>query len=269
MSDRSLDIQGRKVWVAENGDGEKLIYLHGFADIHGSAMDWLPFHKELQKSHRVIAPAHPGCATTDEYDDIDVIDDVVFHYLEVMDALEIDSAHFVGSCIGGWIAAEIAARHPRMVKSLALIGASGLFVSGQPIGDLFMMAQSRDGGDLSDLRRMLFTKADVPQAIEMFPDGRGDLDQEMLRYQMFRFASRVGFQPPYFYNFKLRNRLHRITSPTLVLWGKDDHLVPLSHGEAYADSIDSAELKLLDGGHSIQVERPEETAALVTKFLAT
>ena len=86
MSVRIIDVRGRKVAVAEAGSGgPPLVYLHGFADVHGVAGDLLPFHLRLAQHARVIAPAHPGCNGSDELDSAS-IDDVVFHYLELFDA---------------------------------------------------------------------------------------------------------------------------------------------------------------------------------------
>jgi len=270
MSGRILEVNGRKVWLMENGAGAPLLYLHGFADVHSVKESWLPFHEQLAKSARVIAPAHPGCAQSDENKDVDVIEDVVFHYLEVIDALKLDKFDLVGHFLGGWIAAEIAARHPEKIRKLVLIGASGLFVEGALIGDIFMHAQPEFGSSYATLREMLFASADQANAIEMFPDGKGELEDEVRRYQMLRLSSRIGFKPPYFYNRPLKNRLHRITAPTLVIWGEKDGFVPRSHGETYAKLIpNSGELKVIPGaGHSVQVEKAEETAKLVLDFLA-
>ena len=66
---------------------------------------------------------------------------MVFHYLELFDALGIERFDLVGHCVGGWLAAELAVRHPQRVRRLVLIGASGLFVPGEPIGDVFLHAQ--------------------------------------------------------------------------------------------------------------------------------
>lgn len=187
----------------------------------------MPFHEQLAERARVIAPAHPGCAQTDENQDIDTVEDVVFHYLEVFDALKWTQFDLVGHCVGGWMAAEIAARHPEKIRKLVLIGATGLFVEGAVIGDLFMMAQPERGSSYAGLRQMLFASENEPRALELFPDGMGDLEDELRRYQMLRFGSRIGFKPPYFYNRPLRNRLHRISAPALVIWGEDDHMVPV------------------------------------------
>ena len=180
----------------------------------------MPFHDRLAARARVIAPAHPGCSQSNENKDIEAIEDVVFHYLEFLDALNIPKFDLVGSCVGGWIAAELAARHPEKIRKMVLIGAAGLFVHGALIGDVFMMAQPERGSSYAGLRQMLFSRQDHPKALELFPDGMGEIEDELRRYQMLRFGSRIGFKPPYFYNRPLRNRLHRITVPALVIWGE-------------------------------------------------
>ena len=268
MSGRMIPLGEHRVWLSEGGSGPPLLYLHGFADIHAASAHWMPFHRELLNAFSVVAPAHPGCAESDEHDDIDTIDDVVFHCLELFDALGLERFHLVGSCVGGWIAAEIAVRYPDRVTALALIGAMGLYVPGVPIGDLFWYAQPDDGVAYNGLRYLLFAAADTPIGRELFPDHRGDLDLELRRFKMFRFANTIGFKPPYLYNRKLRGRLRRYQGPTLVLWGAEDHLVPLAHAEAYATTLPCARLEMLDGvGHSVVAEQPAEAARCVREFL--
>ncbi len=270
MTGRAITLsRDRTVWLAEAGSGLPLVYLHGIADVHGAAFDLLPFHRALAQGCTVIAPAHPGCAETTEDETIETIDDLVFHYLEVLDALDVDAFELVGACIGGWIAAEIAIRHPDRVRGLTLIGATGLFVSGAPIADVFWETHPTDGVSLAPLRRLLFGDGDCDAARAMFPDMRGEIDQELLRYKLFRFASRIGFSPPYLYNRSLVDRLSRYRGPSLAVWGADDRMVPRSHAETYARGLGDARLEIVaDGGHSIHVERPEEVAALVEAFLA-
>jgi pimeloyl-ACP methyl ester carboxylesterase len=265
-----LDVGGRKVAVRECGRGDPLVYLHGFADVHGVADDVQPFHQRLGEVARVIAPAHPGCAGSAELTDGYGIDDVVFHYLEVLDALGLERFDLVGHCVGGWIAAELAVRHPDRVRRLALIAASGLFVAGAPTGDVFLHAQPERGVELTTLRQLLFTDADAPSGLRYFPDGRGDLEEEMRRYQMLRFGSFVGFKPPYFYNRPLRGRLYRAAMPASVVWGEHDRMVPRSHGEAYVDGLPgAAALMLVRGaGHATVLEQPDATAQAILALLA-
>ena len=265
---RKLSVAGHTVEIAEAGNGPALLYLHGFADVHGASSSFLPFHEALAKSLRVVAPAHPCCAGSDEDEDIETMDDLAFRYAETMDALGLDKVAIAGACIGGWIAAELAVRHPERVTHLVLIGASGLEVPDHPIGDLFWEAQPLNGNDYSGMRRLLFGRDDAAEAVALFPDSRGDMGRELTRYKTMRFASRIGFNPPYFYDRHLRRRLHRYGGPSLVLWGENDRMVPRAHGEAYAKGLAGAELRVIAGsGHSPQVERPAETAALINTFL--
>jgi pimeloyl-ACP methyl ester carboxylesterase len=118
------------------------------------------------------------------------------------------------------------------------------------------------------LRALMFAEPQSATARALFPDGRADFDREMMRYKAMRFASRIGFQPPYFYNRKLRDRLHRYRNPALVVWGERDSMVPPDHARAYADALPKAKLQIIAGaGHSPQIEAAERTAQLLTRFL--
>jgi pimeloyl-ACP methyl ester carboxylesterase len=264
---RVIDVRGRKIAVAEAGDGPPLVYLHGFADVHAVAGDLMPFHQRLARHASVFVPAHPGCNGSDELPSSS-IDDVVFHYLELFDAAGLHRFDLVGYCVGGWIAAELAVRHPERVSRLTLIGACGLFVPGEPIGDVFMHAQPERGTDQSSLRALLFAEPEGALATRWFPDGRGDLDEEVRRYQMLRFGSFVGFKPPYFYHRELRERLHRAAMPSLIVWGGSDRMVPPAHGAAYDDGLpEAAGFAMIDGaGHAVHLEQEARVADLILQF---
>jgi pimeloyl-ACP methyl ester carboxylesterase len=256
-----------KLEVKQAGEGAPLVYLHGFADLHAASLDWLPFHQALAKSFRLIAPAHPACAGSEEDETIENIDDVAFRYIELLDELGLDRINLAGACFGGWIAAELAVRHPERIHKLALIGASGLFIPGKPIGDLFWEIQSENMTQYRGLRRLMFAREDSPQALAMFPDGRAAIEVELSRYKAMRFCSRVGFSPPYFYNRKLEQRLGRYKRSALLLWGEDDHMVPVEHARAYQAGLKGSKLVMLPGcGHSPHVEQPAKTASALKDF---
>ncbi len=270
MGRRMLDVAGRKVLLEEGGEGAALFYLHGIADVHGVAETFLPVHRRLCESAHVIAPAHPGCAGADDLATLRGIDDVVFHYLEVIDALGLDRFDLVGHSVGGWIAAELAVRHPEKIRRLVLVGACGLSVPGHLIGDVFMHSHPDRGVDYGTLRHLLFASADSDVGKAFFPDGRGDLEDEVRRYAMLRFGSFVGFRPPYFYNRALRERLHRAAMPALVLWGEHDHMVPPAHGEAYAAGLPGARgvTRIEGAGHAALIEQPDASALAIRNFLS-
>jgi pimeloyl-ACP methyl ester carboxylesterase len=266
-SARLVDVRGERVLLYEAGDGPPLLYLHGLADVHAAVTDWLPAHERLAARRRLLAPAHPGCAASTGLGDVDSLEDLVFHYLDLLDALGLGAVDVVGNCLGGWIAAELAVRRPERIRRLALVDAPGLYVAGAPIGDVFMMAVRRDGANLGDLRALLFGDPDGQVAVEMFPDERMETPIEVLRYQALSFAGRIGWTPPYLYDRKLRGHLWRATCPMLVLWGAQDRLVPLAHGEAYAAGIPYATLRVMDGvGHSPLLEAPADATDTILRF---
>lgn len=259
---------GRRARVAELGSGTPVLYLPDVFDVHASAREWFPFHHALAEHARVVALAHAGCADSDEDEDAETPDDVVFHVLETLDALGIARIPVIGTGVGGWVAAELAVRHPDVVDRLVLLGATGLFVPNEPIADMFFAAQPLDGGNFRELRGLFFADPDGGLALEHIPDGRMNLDREMLRYRTYRFANRLGFRPPYLYHHRLRERLPRYRNPALILWGAADRFVPIAHAQAYASALPHARLELIaDAGHSIHLERPAEVAASISAFL--
>ena len=268
MTGSLLPVAGSNVWMETLGDGDPVVYLHGIADLHGIESEPMAFHRALAEQNALIAPAHPGCARSDDDETLETMDDVVFHYLRVFDALELDRFVLAGSSIGGWIAAEIAVRHPERVGKLILIGPTGLHVPGHPIGDIFWYAQPDDGLRYDGLRDLLFSDARSAPGLRTIPDAKDDIEREMGKYRVFRFASLIGFKPPYLYNPRLRERLDRYTGPALVLWGEHDSLVPRAHADAYFDGFAQGRLEVVaECGHSLIVEAPAVTAGIVNAFI--
>jgi len=270
MTTRMVDVRGKKVEVLESGSGEPVLYLHDMWDLHTAQGGMFPFHEQLAAKFKLIAPAHPGCGESDSIKSIADIDDLAFHYLDVLDALGLKSAAIVGTGLGGWVATEIAVRNPERVSRLALVGAAGLQMPGAQIADIFMYSQHRDGGIMRDLRNLLFGDADSALANSIVPDGRVNIPDEVRRYKSLTLAGRVGWEPPYLHDRKLLDRLHRITAPALLIWGEQDRFVPLANGRAYEANLPKAALKVLPGvGHSAILEAPEQCMALIAPFLST
>lgn len=270
MTTRMVDVRGKKVEVLESGSGEPVLYLHDMWDLHTAQGGMFPFHEQLAAKFKLLAPAHPGCGESDSIKSIADIDDLAFHYLDVLDALGLKSAAIVGVGLGGWVATEIAVRNPERVSRMALVGAAGLQMPGAQIADIFMYSQHRDGGVMRDLRHLLFGDADSALANSIVPDGRVNIPDEVRRYKSLTLAGRVGWEPPYLHDRKLLDRLHRIAAPTLLIWGEQDRFVPLANGRAYEANLPKAALKVLPGvGHSAILEAPEQCMALIAPFLST
>jgi len=257
MTESTLDVRGTRIRILRGGDGPPLLYLHG----SGDSGVWQPVLDGLARDFDVIRPDHPGYGFSDEGRGIDTVHDLAFFYLDLLDALGIEKTAVIGSSLGGWIGADLATIEPARITRLVLIGAAGLRVedSGQP--DEFAM-------DPVASIEAVYAGADARRAAtERFASLEGD-PPAMERYLRNRITTAHLAWNPYFHDPKLVHRLHRITAPTLVVWGSDDGLVPLAHGHHWTELIDASRLEVIDGaGHLPHVEQADRFLEVVRAFL--
>jgi pimeloyl-ACP methyl ester carboxylesterase len=248
-----------RVDLMRAGEGAPLLYLHSVL----GEVKWLPFHQELSKGFDVIAPAHPGFGATEVVEATDTMEDLVFHYLDVLDGLGLERAHFVGVSFGGWIAAEFAVRYPERVEKLVLADAFGLGVDEHPTPDFLAKAT-----DPQALRALLFADPKGFVADYVMSAKEPEQDRIVEVYRASKALAAFG-RTPFMHDPKLARRLRRVTCPTLVLWGDRDPLLPLSHAERYRDLIARAELQVIrDCGHLPQIEQGDRFVAAVREFLS-
>ncbi len=260
MQERHVDITGKRIKLLTGGDpaATPLLYLHSA----GGETLWLPFHDGLAAHFHLHAPAHPGFDSSGGLDQIDSIEDLAFHYLDFIDAMGWREVNVVGLSMGGWIGAELACRWPERVRRLVLVDAAGLHVDGAPMQPLWDHTR-----DHEHMRRLIFADPTSMMAELLIPPF-DDAPEQLLELGMkaAEAAARVAWNP-YFENPKLRGRLRRIKSPTLVLWGELDRLIPLAHGRAYAELIPGARLEVIPNcGHMPVFEATEVFCKAVTEF---
>lgn len=130
-----LAVRGVQVNLFRGGSGRPVLFLHGA----GGAGVWLPFHGLLARHFDVLAPDHPGFGLSGELEHIESMDDLVYHYLALLEQLGIDEVDLVGTSLGGWLAAELAVHSPQLVRRLVLLNAVGLDIWEAPVKDLFGM----------------------------------------------------------------------------------------------------------------------------------
>jgi pimeloyl-ACP methyl ester carboxylesterase len=253
-AEEHLQLSGGRVHLLRGGEGEPLLFLHAA----GGAGTWLEFHRLLAGGFDVIAPDHPGFGGSEEFAEVEAMDDLVFHYLDVMDRLGLDRPHVVGASFGGWIAAELAVAAPHRIGSLVLLGPAGLRLPDHPVADLFLMTPEQ----------LVTTLFHDPAAAAALAPAEPDLDFVLAQYRDLTALARFSWTP-YLSNPKLERRLHRITAPTLVVAPSDDRLIPIAHARRYAELIPGARLaEVGDCGHAMYFERPAEFADITAAFLA-
>jgi pimeloyl-ACP methyl ester carboxylesterase len=177
-----------------------------------------------------------------------------------------ESVDVVGLSLGGWIAAEIAARYPERVSRLVLCAAVGIWIRERPIADIFAL----DSRFPERLRELLFFDPSCPAAQMFAPPGQTEIPDEVIETVMKAFAAtaKVGWNP-LLHDPRLEGLLHRVTAPTLCLWGAGDRVVPPVYAEKYAKLIPDARVEIVARcGHLVPLERPEEFIAAVRRFLS-
>jgi pimeloyl-ACP methyl ester carboxylesterase len=255
MAHRSdfLDVRGVRTHLLKGGRCRPLLVLH---PEFGANM-WAPYHDALAGSFHVLAPDHLGFGESERPDWLDGIDDLVFHYLDLLDLLAIERLSIVGSSLGGWIAAAFAVAHPERVERLVLAAPAGIKVDGVPRYDVF-------ANPIETTLQHLFH--DPSRAAQILPAEYG-AEVIVRGYHELTTLARLTWNP-YLYDPKLQQRLPRLQHPTLLIWGENDTLLPPAHGEAFAALLPCATLKVFPAcGHLVPFECAEAFASVATDFL--
>ncbi|MCL6636946.1 MAG: alpha/beta fold hydrolase [Alicyclobacillus sp.] len=248
-------VRGTRIRLLQAGAGEPVLYLHG----SGGGGAWLPFFDRLTPSYRVLAPEHPGFGESDSLPEADNIEDYAYFYLDFLDTLGLNQVRLIGASLGGWLAMEMACIEPRRFPQLVLVGSAGIRVEGVPVPDVFML-------DEAEHTRLLFYNQELA---EQRLSAMGQDDAAVLARQRSRAAVAHLAWNPYFHRPKLRDRLHRIQQPVLLVWGEQDRVFPVAYGQSLAGLLPQAQLQVVPAcGHLVAQEKPAELAGLVQEFFA-
>ncbi len=163
----------------------------------------------------------------------------------------------MGSSLGGWIAADMAARDSAgTISGLVLIDAVGVEVDAESIADIFAL-------DARGIAELSWHDAD-----RYHLDPAGIAGAELARRQANMATMRALAGDPYMHDPELLPRLGRIQAPTLLLWGESDRVVTPAYGAAYAEAFGDGRLEIVpEAGHLPHIEQPDATYALIEAHL--
>jgi len=236
------------------GDGRPLLFLHG-GDYFAQNRAFLD---RMAQRRRVFAPRHPGFGGSERPDGFRTVHDLAYLYLDMMERQSLGDVVLVGSSFGGWIALEMCVRSVERIGHLALIDSLGV---------KFGAREERDIADIYALptdellRRTFFD----PQ--RWVPDYGQLGDEEVTAIARDREATALYGWRPYMHDPGLRQWLHRVRVPTLVLWGENDGIVGPAYGERLSRALPDARFATIrQAGHYPQIERPEEVADAIEGF---
>lgn len=246
LEEQRVTVNGVDTAVYTAGEGFPLVFFHGAGTVTGFD-SLLP----LAERFRLIVPHHPGYGASADDPGIDDVHDYVRHYLDLLDELGVGRFALVGHSMGGYLAATFAIYQAPRIARLALACPLGLRVPEHPTADIFTIPEDELPGRLAANPSVFAGKVPVPPTPEFLA----------ARYRESTATARLLWNRNY--DPKLPRWLHRLTMPTLILWGERDALIPVEQAARWAERIPHAATRLLPGvGHLLFDESPEAVAAV-------
>lgn len=261
LTDRTVHTWNDRVTirVRVGGEGPPLVYFHPAA-----GLAWDPFLDKLAERYTIYAPEFPGTTPGDPYaiHQIDDMWDTVLIYEQTLRGLGLVGVPAIAQSFGGMLAAEIAAAYPDLFSQLVLLDPIGLWRDDAPVANWISAAPPA-------LVAMLFADptSDAAQAMLAMPE-----DPDALASAQAQMVWNLGATGKLCWPIPdrgLHKRLHRISAPTLLVWGEEDALIPAVYAEEFRSRIADSRVEIIPkSGHIPQVEQMEATYSAVSAFLS-
>ena len=258
LSETTIQVGDTGVALLRGGSGRTVLVLHEEMGHPG----WLSWHSDLARDHSLMVPVHPGFGALPRADWISGVRDLAGFYSRMLRDMALGPVDVIGFSLGGWIAAEMAAADAEQFRSMTLVAPAGVRPPQGEILDLFIVtartyldASVHDASATPEFGS-LYGGEQTTEQFEAWEDARAE-------------SARLAWKP-YMHNPSLPHLLEGVRGlPTLIVWGRDDRIIPLSAGEAYSRAITGSELLVLDNcGHRPEIEQTTRFVNRVRTFLA-
>ncbi len=264
---RSIQAGGITTNYHDHGSGAPVLLIHGSGPGVSAWANWRAAIPALAERFRVVAPDMVGFGFTERPPNVVYnLDAWVAHAFGLLDALGIESAHVVGNSFGGALALAMAARSPRRIKRLVLMGSAGVHFPLTPGLDaawgyqpspenmkalmgIFAHDHRLVTDDLAALRHRASMRPGVQEAYAaMFPAPRQ------------RWIEALATTP---------EKISALQQPTLIVHGREDRVIPVDNAFQLLRLIPKAQLHVFGHcGHWTQIEHAARFNRLVADFLA-
>jgi pimeloyl-ACP methyl ester carboxylesterase len=257
-SERIIPVAGIELPVVMAGSGKPLLVLHDELGYPG----WLNWQAALSKERTLIIPMAPGFGRAPRIEWVESARDLGGVYARMLREEKLSDIDVIGFSFGGWVAAEMIACCPHQFRRAVLVAPGGIKA---PVGELmdafhvpapiYLRESVLDPSATPEFSH-LYGEPNTPEQFELFEDARAEF-------------ARLAWQP-YFHNPSLPHLLEGAGShPVLLIWGRQDRVVPSSVIETYNRVLSGSTLAVFDDcGHRPEVEKTEQFVAEVKKFLA-
>ncbi len=256
---RSVNVDGYESHFFEGGAGKSdtLILLHGLGDDKNSFVSTV---SRLTRFYRVVLPdlAAHGENALEEGRNYSIRGQVDF-VDGLLTALKADRFTIGGNSMGGHVAAAYAYRHPDKVGGLVLINATGTQQTDESVYLYYPDVVDREYFD-SILANVFANEPSMPDVVVNY----------MIRelQPKIKFLNALVAEVENGEDFRMNEKAEEIKAPTLLLWGREDPVVPIAYAEIYHEKIPNSELTIMENaGHSPQFEIPQVLQQEIARFL--
>jgi pimeloyl-ACP methyl ester carboxylesterase len=255
----------------EAGTGPPVLMLHGLG---ATKAEFLPTVAALARTYRTIAVDLLGFGDSDKPLGASYGPDFQARGIaHLMDALELERAHFIGHSMGGRVALEVGFRHPARTRALVLMTPAMAWLRERRWAPYLRLVRPELG--LLQITPRPLVEAFMRRAVpgSHTPWGAAAIDEFVRIYTtargraaLYAAARHVYLDEPHGQN-GFWTRLRELSPESLFIWGTRDTLVPTGFMRHVEEALPAARHVELDCGHLPQFERPRETHAAIARFL--
>jgi pimeloyl-ACP methyl ester carboxylesterase len=256
-TEEKLNAAGHALVMVKGGSGKPLLIFHDELGYPG----WMTWNESFGHEHTLLIPLQPGFGKTPRIEWVRDYADLAGYYAQVVREMKLDPIDVIGFSAGGFIAAEMAAADPRIFSKMVLVAPMGIKPAQGEIMDIFpitirthLLATVADPANSPEFSR-LYGGEMTPEVFEAFEDARAE-------------TARIGWEP-YMHDPSLQYRLRGIKTPTLLVWGTADKVLPRGCIDAYKAAITGAQVAIVEkAGHRPEIENSTEFERVVRGFLS-
>ncbi|MDX1595954.1 MAG: alpha/beta hydrolase [Nitrosopumilaceae archaeon] len=260
VKENFITVDDNKIRYLESGNSDEyLVLIHGLG---ASAERWDRVIPIFEKYFHVVVPDLIGFGYSDK-PLVDYTPEFFSEFLKkFLDALKISNPFLIGSSLGGQITAEFASKNPSHVKKLVLVSPAGVMKQSTPALDAYIMAA------------LYPNEQSAKNAFEMMEASGNEVEEDIVNGFIERMQlpnAKMAFMSTILglkNSDPITEKLKIVSTPTLIIWGSDDPVIPIIHADAFVSSIKDCRFYRMDNaGHTPYVQHPTAFANVVLDFL--
>ena len=260
MKEKFVQVGANKIrYIEEGGSDGNVLLVHGLG---ASAERWARVIPYLSKKYHLIIPDLIGYGFSDK-PSVDYTPAFFSQFIfDFLNTLGITNTSMIGSSLGGQIIAECAITQSKVIEKIVLVSPSGIMKQSTPTFDAYTLAA------------LYPTQEGTKAAFQMMTGVHKEIDSDTIdgfiqrmtlpNAKMAFMSTILGIRNA----VPLSERLARILVPTLIVWGRQDTLIPIIYSKDFVSSIKNCQfVEMENSGHTPFVEEPEKFSEIVLRFL--